>query len=88
MKVMSLMQFLQQEMEPQEPECPDAVVMRLGDFIAALEDQISDKDRLLEIREACPEPGTYAVRFLPQVPDEVECLPKRRQKGEKRLSDQ
>lgn len=46
----------------------DAVVMRLGDFINALEDQHSDKDRFLEIREDCPESGTYAVRLVPLVP--------------------
>jgi hypothetical protein len=42
----------------------DAVVMRLGDFINALDEQHPDKDRLLEIREDVPEPGTYAVRLL------------------------
>lgn len=66
---MSLKEFIrQQEMKPQEPDCQDAVVMRLGDFIAALDDQHPDKDRMLEIREDVPEQGTFAVRLLPQVP--------------------
>ena len=70
MNIMSLSQFIQQQgIEAQEPECQDAVVMRMGDFITALEDQNPNKDRLLEIREDCPEPGTYAVRFLPQSPE-------------------
>lgn len=70
MNIMSLSQFIQQQgIEPQEPEYQDAVVMRLGDFIDALKDQIPDRDRLLEIREACPEPGVFSVRLLPQVPD-------------------
>lgn len=47
MKIMTLSQFIQQEMESQEPDCQDAILIRLGDFIAALEDQHPDKDRLL-----------------------------------------
>lgn len=47
----------------------DAVVMPLGDFIHALDDQNPDKDRLVEIREDLPEPGTYAVRLVPLVPE-------------------
>lgn len=66
---MTLKQFIhQQESERQEPEYQDAVVMRLGDFIAALEDQHPDKDRLLEVSED-PETGTFAVRVLPQEPE-------------------
>lgn len=70
MKILTLRQFLQQQgMEPQEPESQETVVMTVGAFIATLEDQHSDKDRLLEIREDVPEPGTYAVRLVPQVDD-------------------
>lgn len=47
----------------------DAVVMRLGDFIKALDEQHSNKDRLLEIREDVPEPGVFAVRLVPEVSD-------------------
>ncbi len=50
----------------------DAVLMRLRDFIDALElldTWKTDEDRLIEIREDLPEPGTYAVRLVPQVPE-------------------
>ncbi len=45
----------------------NAIVMRLRDFIDALElldDQKSDEERLVEIREDVPEPGSFAVRFM------------------------
>ncbi|MBK9306889.1 MAG: hypothetical protein IPM58_07345 [Nitrospira sp.] len=47
-----------------------AIVMRLRDFIDALElldDLKSDRERLVEIREDMQKPGTYAVRLVPQV---------------------
>lgn len=50
----------------------DAVLMRLRDFIDALElldARKTDEPRLVEIREDVPEPGTYAVRLIPQVPE-------------------
>lgn len=50
----------------------DAIIMRLRDFIDALElldDQKSDEERLVEIREDVPEPGAYAVRLVPPVYD-------------------
>lgn len=47
----------------------DAVLMRIGDFITALDDQHPDKNRLLEIREDVPEPGVLLVRLVPEVPD-------------------
>jgi|CXWL01.1.fsa_nt_gi hypothetical protein len=46
----------------------DAIIMRLRDFIDALElldDQKSDEERLVEIREDVQEPGTYTVRLVP-----------------------
>lgn len=49
----------------------DAIVMRLRDFIDALEvldDQKSNQDRLVEIREDVPEPGAFAVRLVTQEP--------------------
>lgn len=49
-----------------------AIVMRLRDFTDALElldAQKSVEDRLVEIREDVPEPGTLAIRLLPQVPE-------------------
>lgn len=45
-----------------------SILIRIRDFIDALEDQHPDKERLLEIRENVPDPGTYAVRLLSQVP--------------------
>lgn len=45
----------------------DAIVMRLRDFIDALEvldDQKSNQDRLVEIRVDVPELGSYAVRLV------------------------
>lgn len=50
----------------------DAVVMRLRDFIDALElleARNTDEPQLVEIREDVPEPGTYALRLVPQVPE-------------------
>lgn len=45
----------------------NAVVMRLGDFVSALDEQHPDKDRLMEIREDVLESGTLAVRLVPQI---------------------
>lgn len=48
-----------------------AIVMRLRDFIDALEvldDQKSDRERLVEIREDVPAPGAFAVRLITQEP--------------------
>ena len=45
----------------------DANLMSLRDFIDALQvldAKKSDGERLVEIREDCPEEGTYAVRLL------------------------
>ena len=45
----------------------DAILMTLRSFIDSLvllDAQKSDEDRLVEIREDCPEPGTYAVRLV------------------------
>ncbi|MBH0200101.1 MAG: hypothetical protein HP497_11895 [Nitrospira sp.] len=47
----------------------DAVLIRLGDFIAALDDQHPDKDQFLEVRENVPESGVFAVRLVPRVPE-------------------
>ena len=54
----------------------DAIVMRLRDFIDALElldAQKSDEERLVEVREDVPEPGALTVRLL--VRDEEEERP-------------
>jgi hypothetical protein len=43
--------------------------MPLRDFIDALkllDAQETDPERIVEIREDCPEPGTYSVRLLVQ----------------------
>lgn len=48
----------------------DAIIMNLRDFIDALElldDQKSDEELLVEIREDLPEPGAYAVRLVRQI---------------------
>jgi hypothetical protein len=45
----------------------DAILMRLGDFIDALlllDAQKTDEERIVEIREDCPEQGTLAVRLM------------------------
>jgi hypothetical protein len=45
----------------------DAILMTLRDFIDALQllnAKKSDGERLVEIREDCPEEGTYAVRLM------------------------
>ena len=45
----------------------DAILMTLRGFIDSLvllDAQKSDEERLVEIREDVPEPGTYAVRLL------------------------
>ena len=50
----------------------DAIVLRLRDFIDALElldAQKSDEEKFVEIRVDVPEPGALAVRLVPQVPD-------------------
>lgn len=48
----------------------DAVLIRIRDFIDALGDQLPDKDQFLEVREDVPEPGVFAVRLIPQVPEQ------------------
>lgn len=47
----------------------DAILMPLSGFIDALQlwdAQITDEARMVEIREDCPEPGSYTVRFIVQ----------------------
>lgn len=54
-----------------------AIVMRLRDFINSLElldAQKSDTERLVEIRENVPEPGTLAVRLWVQDQEQEEEL--------------
>lgn len=49
------------------PLYEDAILMSLREFIDALsllDAQKTEKERIVEIREDCPEPGTYAVRLL------------------------
>ena len=63
MRILSLQQFIQQAREPQD----DAILMPLGDFIDSLQlldAQKTDQERIVEIREDCPEPGTLAVRLM------------------------
>lgn len=64
MTTMSLQQFIQQQAsEPQD----DAILMPLRDFIDSLQlldAQKTDQERIVEIREDCPEPGTLAVRLM------------------------
>jgi len=63
MKIMSLQHFVQQAREPQD----DTILMPLGDFIDSLQlldAQKTDRERIVEIREDCPEPGTLAVRLV------------------------
>ena len=47
----------------------DAVLIRIRDFIEALEEQLPDKDQFLEVREDHPERGSYSIRLVPQVPE-------------------
>ncbi len=45
----------------------DAILMPLGEFIDSLQlldAQVTDKERMVEIREDCPEPGTLAMRLM------------------------
>ena len=45
----------------------DAILMPLGDFIDSLQlldAQVTDKERMVEIREDCPESGTLAMRLM------------------------
>jgi hypothetical protein len=45
----------------------DAILMPLGDFIDSLQlldAQKTDQERIVEIREDCPAPGTLAVRLM------------------------
>ena len=52
----------------------DAILMPLGDFIDALQlldAQVTDKERIVEIREDCPEPGTLAVRLVVREQEEA-----------------
>ncbi len=64
MKTMSLQQFIrQQAREPQD----DTILMTLRDFIDALQlldAQKTDQERIVELREDCPEPNTLAVRLV------------------------
>lgn len=63
MLILSLQQFIQRAREPQD----DAILMPLGDFIDSLQlldAQKTDGERIVEIREDCPEPGTLAVRLV------------------------
>ena len=46
----------------------DAFLLTLSDYIDALSllnAQVTRTERIVEIREDCPEPGTYAVRLVP-----------------------
>ena len=64
MTTMSLRSFIQQQArEPQD----DAILMPLRDFIDSLQlldAQKTDQERIVEIREDCPEPNTLAVRLV------------------------
>lgn len=45
----------------------DAILMPLGDFIdqlQLLDAQITDEERIVEIREDCPESGSWAIRLV------------------------
>ena len=45
----------------------DTILMPLGDFIDSLQlldAQKTNQERIVEIREDCPEPGTLAVRLM------------------------
>jgi hypothetical protein len=62
-----MMSFKQYIRDSYPPLYEDAILMTLPDFIDALQlldAQITDKERMVEIREDCPEPGTYALRLL------------------------
>lgn len=59
--------FKQHIRECAPPLHDDAILMPLRDFIDALQlldAQKSDTERLVEIREDCPETGTLAVRLM------------------------
>ena len=63
MRIMSLQKFVQQASEPQD----DTILMTLRDFIEALQlldAQKTDQERIVEIREDCPDSGTLAVRLV------------------------
>ncbi|MEI8014906.1 MAG: hypothetical protein WCH20_08715 [Nitrospira sp.] len=60
----SFKQFIR---ESYPPLYEDAILMTLRDFIDRLEvfnAQKTNVERIVEIREDCPEPGTYAIRLL------------------------
>jgi hypothetical protein len=62
--MMSFKQFIR---ESYSSVHDDAILMPLMDFIdvlQVLESQKTDGERIVEIRENYPEPGTYAVRFI------------------------
>jgi hypothetical protein len=51
----------------------DAILMPLREFIDALsllDARKTDQERIVEIREDCPEPGTLAVRLVVRDKDE------------------
>ena len=59
--------FRQHLREYAPPLYDDAILMPLRDFIDALQlldAQKSDQERIVEIREDCPEPNTLAVRLV------------------------
>jgi hypothetical protein len=59
--------FRQHLREYAPPLHDDAILMPLGDFIDALQlldAQKTDQERIVEIREDCPEPNTLAVRLV------------------------
>lgn len=60
----SLTQYIR---ETETPLHDDAILMPLRDFIDALQlldAQKTDQERIVEIREDCPEPNTLAVRLV------------------------
>ena len=59
--------FKQHIRESVPPLNDDAILMRLSDLIDALsvlDAQKTDQERLIEIREDVPEPGTLAIRLM------------------------
>jgi hypothetical protein len=59
--------FKQHIQEYAPPLHDDAILMPLRDFIDALQlldAQKTDQERIVEIREDCPEPNTLAVRLV------------------------
>jgi|CXWL01.1.fsa_nt_gi hypothetical protein len=62
-----MMSFKQYLREYAPPLHENAILLSPGNFIDSIslwDAQIIDGERIVEIREDCPEPGSYAVRFI------------------------